>query len=129
MEQMRTIEEMLEQHERFKEMWVIMNPEIIHEWLCLKEEMERKAIELESEYDEEKITLERDSWLRYTELKDIPTKITDKAVESIISKEMYDRKLVQVERKKIAKQLNKVAENIEHYTNNIKLNIRTTTNI
>jgi hypothetical protein len=91
--------------------------------------MERKAIELESEYDEEKITLERDSWLRYTELKDIPTKITDKAVESIISKEMYDRKLVQVERKKIAKQLNKVAENIEHYTNNIKLNIRTTTNI
>ena len=126
---MRTIEEMLEQHERFKEMWVIMNPEIIHEWLCLKEEMERKAIELESEYDEEKITLERDSWLRYTELKDIPTKITDKAVESIISKEMYDRKLVQVERKKIAKQLNKVAENIEHYTNNIKLNIRTTTNI
>lgn len=126
---MRTIEEMLEQHERFKEMWVIMNPDIIHEWLCLKEEMERKAIELESEYDEEKITLERDSWLRYTELKDIPTKITDKAVESIISKEMYDRKLVQVERKKIAKQLNKVAENIEHYTNNIKLNIRTTTNI
>lgn len=126
---MRTIEEMLEQHERFKEMWVMMTPEIIHEWLCLKEEMERKAIELESEYDEEKITLERDSWLRYTELKDIPTKITDKAVESIISKEMYDRKLVQVERKKIAKQLNKVAENIEHYTNNIKLNIRTTTNI
>lgn len=126
---MRSIEQMLEQHERFKEMWVIMNPEIIHEWLCLKEEMERKAIELESEYDEEKITLERDSWLRYTELKDIPTKITDKAVESIISKEMYDRKLVQVERKKIAKQLNKVAENIEHYTNNIKLNIRTTTNL
>ena len=126
---MRTIEQMLEQHERFKEMWVIMTPEIIHEWLCLKEEMERKAIELESEYDEEKITLERDSWLRYTELKDIPTKITDKAVDSIISKEMYDRKLVQVERKKIAKQLNKVAENIEHYTNNIKLNIRTTTNI
>lgn len=126
---MRTIEEMLEQHERFKEMWVMMTPEIIHEWLCLKEEMERKAIELESEYDEEKITLERDSWLRYTELKDIPTKITDKAVESIISKEMYDRKLVQVERKKIAKQLNKVAENIEHYTNNIKLNIRTTTNL
>jgi len=61
---MRSIEQMLEQHERFKEMWVIMNPEIIHEWLCLKEEMERKAIELESEYDEEKITLERDSWLR-----------------------------------------------------------------
>ena len=38
---MRTVEEMLEQHERFKEMWVIMTTEIIHEWLCLKEEMER----------------------------------------------------------------------------------------
>ena len=129
MEEMRTIEEMLEQHERFKEMWVIMTPEIIHEWICLKEEMERKAIELESEYDEEKITIDRDKWDRYTALKDIPTKITDKAVDSIIVKEMYDRNQVQAHRKNVIKLLYKLAENIEHYTNNIKLNIRTTSNI
>ena len=126
---MRTIEQMLEQHERFKEMWVIMTPEIIHEWLCLKEEMERKAIELESEYDEEKITLERDSWLRYTELKDIPTKITDKAVDSIIKKEYMEKEINQNALKTQSDLLLDTAKNIELYTNTIKLNIRTTTNI
>lgn len=95
----------------------------------LKESMERKARELESEYDEEKLAIERDKWLRYWELKDIPTKITDKAVESILVKELYDRNQIQIRRKNVAKLLRDTAKNIENYTNNSKLNIRTTTNI
>ena len=95
----------------------------------LKESMERKAWELESEYDEEKLAIDRDKWLRYWELKDIPTKITDKAVESILVKELYDRNQIQIRRKNIAKLLRDTAKNIENYTNNSKLNIRTTTNI
>jgi hypothetical protein len=95
----------------------------------LKESMERKAWELESEYDEEKLAIDRDKWLRYWELKDIPTKITDKAVESILVKELYDRNVIQVRRKNVAKLLRDTAKNIENYTNNSKLNIRTTTNI
>ena len=95
----------------------------------LKESMERKAWELESEYDEEKLAIERDKWLRYWELKDIPTKITDKAVESILVKELYDRNQIQIRRKNVAKLLRDTAKNIENYTNNSKLNIRTTTNI
>jgi hypothetical protein len=95
----------------------------------LKESMERKAWELESEYDEEKLAIDRDKWLRYWELKDIPTKITDKAVESILVKELYDRNQIQIRRKNVAKLLRDTAKNIENYTNNSKLNIRTTTNI
>ena len=135
MEQMRIedlskeIKDLLDQHERFKSFWVNIWTEVIWEWLCLKEKMERVAWELESEFDEEKLTIDRDKWDRYTALKDIPTKITDKAVDSIIVKEMYDRNQVQAHRKNVIKLLYKLAENIEHYTNNIKLNIRTTSNI
>ena len=120
---------LLDQHERFKSFWVNIWTEVIGEWLMLKESMERKAWELESEYDEEKLAIDRDKWLRYWELKDIPTKITDKAVESILVKELYDRNQVQIRRKNVAKLLRDTAKNIENYTNNSKLNIRTTTNI
>lgn len=120
---------LLDQHERFKSSWVNIWTEVIGEWLMLKESMERKAWELESEYDEEKLAIDRDKWLRYWELKDIPTKITDKAVESILVKELYDRNQIQIRRKNVAKLLRDTAKNIENYTNNSKLNIRTTTNI
>jgi hypothetical protein len=129
MELTERIKDLLDQHERFKEFWVNIWTEVIWEWLILKEKMERVAWELESEYDEEKLAIERDKWLRYAELKDIPTKITDKAVESILVKELYDRNVIQVRRKNVAKLLRDTAKNIENYTNNSKLNIRTTTNI
>ena len=125
----KEIKDLLDQHERFKSFWVNIWTEVIWEWLCLKEKMERVAWELESEYDEEKLTIDRDKWLRYWELKDIPTKITDKAVESILVKELYDRNKIQLSRKNVAKLLRDTAKNIENYTMNSKLHIRTTASI
>ena len=120
---------LLDQHERFKSFWVNIWTEVIGEWLMLKESMERKAWELESEYDEEKLAIERDKWLRYWELKDIPTKITDKAVDSLIKKEYMEKEINQNALKTQSDLLLDTAKNIELYTNTIKLNIRTTTNI
>lgn len=129
MEQMRTIDEMLEQHEIFKEIWVWMWVETIFEWLKLKEEMERKAWELRSEYAENKIRLDKDKAIRYSEIKNIPEKITDKAVDSLIKKEYMEKEINQNALKTQSDLLLDTAKNIELYTNTIKLNIRTTTNI
>ena len=129
MEEMRTIEQMLEQHEIFKEIWVWMWVETIFEWLKLKEEMERKAWELRSEYAENKIRLDKDKAIRYSEIKNIPEKITDKAVDSLIKKEYMDKEINQNALKTQSDLLLDTAKNIELYTNTIKLNIRTTTNI
>ena len=126
---MRTIEEMLEQHEIFKEIWVWMWVETIFEWLKLKEEMERKAWELRSEYAENKIRLDKDKGIRYSEMKSIPEKITDKAVDSLIKKEFMEKEINQNALKTQSDLLLDTAKNIELYTNTIKLNIRTTTNI
>lgn len=126
---MRTIEEMLEQHEIFKEIWVWMWVETIFEWLKLKEEMERKAWELKSEYAENKIRQDKDKAIRYSEMKNIPEKITDKAVDSLIKKEFMEKELNQNALKTQSELLLDTAKNIELYTNTIKLNIRTTTNI
>lgn len=126
---MRTIEQMLEQHEIFKEIWVWMWVETIFEWLKLKEEMERKAWELRSEYAENKIRLDKDKAIRYSEIKNIPEKITDKAVDSLIKKEYMDKEINQNALKTQSDLLLDTAKNIELYTNTIKLNIRTTTNI
>jgi hypothetical protein len=126
---MRTIEEMLEQHEIFKEIWVWMWVETIFEWLKLKEEMERKAWELRSEYAENKIRLDKDKAIRYSEIKNIPEKITDKAVDSLIKKEYMDKEINQNALKTQSDLLLDTAKNIELYTNTIKLNIRTTTNL
>lgn len=126
---MRTIEEMLEQHEIFKEIGVWMWVETIFEWLKLKEEMERKAWELRSEYAENKIRLDKDKAIRYSEIKNIPEKITDKAVDSLIKKEYMDKEINQNVLKTQSDLLLDTAKNIELYTNTIKLNIRTTTNI
>ena len=126
---MRTIEEMLEQHEIFKEIWVWMWVETIFEWLKLKEEMERKAWELRSEYAENKIRLDKDKAIRYSEMKSIPEKITDKAVDSLIKKEFMEKEINQNALKTQSDLLLDTAKNIELYTNTIKLNIRTTTNI
>lgn len=129
MEEMRTIEQMLEQHEIFKEIWVWMWVETIFEWLKLKEEMERKAWELRSEYAENKIRLDKDKAIRYSEIKNIPEKITDKAVDSLIKKEYMEKEINQNALKTQSDLLLDTAKNIELYTNTIKLNIRTTTNI
>jgi hypothetical protein len=126
---MRTIEEMLEQHEIFKEIWVWMWVETIFEWLKLKEEMERKAWELRSEYAENKIRLDKDKAIRYSEIKNIPEKITDKAVDSLIKKEYMEKEINQNVLKTQSDLLLDTAKNIELYTNTIKLNIRTTTNL
>ena len=126
---MRTIEEMLEQHEIFKEIWVWMWVETIFEWLKLKEEMERKAWELRSEYAENKIRLDKEKAIRYSEIKNIPEKITDKAVDSLIKKEYMEKEINQNALKTQSDLLLDTAKNIELYTNTIKLNIRTTTNI
>ena len=126
---MRTIDEMLEQHEIFKEIWVWMWVETIFEWLKLKEEMERKAWELRSEYAENKIRLDKDKAVRYSEIKNIPEKITDKAVDSLIKKEYMEKEINQNALKTQSDLLLDTAKNIELYTNTIKLNIRTTTNI
>jgi len=126
---MRTIEQMLEQHEMFKEIWVGMWVETIFEWLKLKEEMERKAWELRSEYAENKIRLDKDKGIRYSEMKNIPEKITDKAVDSLIKKEFMEKEINQNALKTQSDLLLDTAKNIELYTNTIKLNIRTTTNI
>ena len=58
----KEIKDLLDQHERFKSFWVNIWTEVIGEWLMLKESMERKAWELESEYDEEKLAIDRDKW-------------------------------------------------------------------
>lgn len=126
---MRTIEEMLEQHEIFKEIGVWMWVETIFEWLKLKEEMERKAWELRSEYAENKIRLDKDKAIRYSEIKNIPEKITDKAVDSLIKKEYMEKEINQNVLKTQSDLLLDTAKNIELYTNTIKLNIRTTTNL
>ena len=120
---------MLEQHEIFKEIWVWMWVETIFEWLKLKEEMERKAWELRSEYAENKIRLDKDKAIRYSEIKNIPEKITDKAVDSLIKKEYMEKEINQNALKTQSDLLLDTAKNIELYTNTIKLNIRTTTNI
>ena len=120
------IREMLEENERFKDLWVCIWTDTIHEWIRLKWRFERKARELESEYDEEKIAIRVAEWDKYFELKDMPTKITDKAVQYLIDKALKDRYEIQARRKNIANLLRDEAKNIEHYMNDSKLEIKTT---
>ena len=106
-------------------MWV----ETIFEWIKLKEEMERKAWELRSQFRENKIVMDKDKWVRYAELKNIPEKITDKAIESIIKQEVNEKELNQNALQTQYELLLDTAKNIELYTNTVKLNIKTQTNI
>ena len=129
MEEMRTIEEMLREHEVYKEIWLAMWVETIFEWIKLKEEMERKAWELRSQFRENKIVMDKDKWVRYAELKNIPEKITDKAIESIIKQEVNEKELNQNALQTQYELLLDTAKNIELYTNTVKLNIKTQTNI
>ena len=126
---MRTIEEMLREHEVYKEIWLAMWVETIFEWIKLKEEMERKAWELRSQFRENKIVMDKDKWVRYAELKNIPEKITDKAIESIIKQEVNEKELNQNALQTQYELLLDTAKNIELYTNTVKLNIKTQTNI
>lgn len=126
---MRTIEEMLREHEVYKEIWLAMWVETIFEWIKLKEEMERKAWELRSQFRENKIVMDKDKWVRYAELKNIPEKITDKAIESIIKQEVNEKELNQNALQTQYELLLDTAKNIELYTNTVKLNIKTQSSI
>lgn len=126
---MRTIEEMLREHEVYKEIWLAMWVETIFEWIKLKEEMERKAWELRSQFRENKILMDKDKWVRYAELKNIPEKITDKAIDSIVKQEMNEKELNQNALQTQYELLLDTAKNIELYTNTVKLNIKTQSSI
>lgn len=123
------MDELIKKHEYYKSLGISMWVDEIYERIKLKEDMELKAWEMESLYSENKIRLEKDKAVRGAELKSWAEKVTEKTVDGILKQEFMEKDLEQNALQTGYKLLLKVAKNIELYTNIVKLNIKTTTNI
>ena len=123
------IQEILDKYESFKKKWLKLNENDLYEWLELQDIIQDKAIEMKSKYLEDKLTFDRDYWLRLIELKDIKDSAwkklyTDSTAKARADYEFYDKELALITAKATYEMLINKANNIVEYINVIKLAVR-----
>ena len=123
------INQMIQKHEWFKKKWFQLTDSDLFDWLALSEDMECKAIELMSLYEEEKAENDVLKWERMIELKsqldDKWKKIhTDSTADANIRKEFQQRDNEISISKLQAKQLFAKSSKVEQYINIVKIHMK-----
>ena len=123
------INQMIMKHELFKKKWFQLTDSDLFDWLALSEDMECKAIELMSLFEEEKAENDVLKWERLIELKSQLDwnwkKIhTDSTAEAHIKKEFKQRELEISISKEQAKQLFAKSSKVEQYINIVKIRMK-----
>lgn len=123
------INQMIQKHEWFKKKWFQLTDSDLFDWLALSEDMECKAIELMSLYEEEKAENDVLKWERMIELKsqldDKWKKIhTDSTADANIRKEFKQRDNEISISKLQAKELFAKSSKVEQYINIVKIHMK-----
>ena len=123
------INQMIIKHETFKAKWFQLTDSDLFDWLALSEDMECKAIELMSLFEEEKAENDFLKWERLIELKSQLDwnwkKIhTDSTADAHIKKEFKQRELEISISKEQAKQLFAKSSKVEQYINIVKIRMK-----
>lgn len=123
------INQMIQKHEWFKKKWFQLTDSDLFDWLALSEDMECKAIELMSLYEEEKAENDVLKWERMIELKsqldDKWKKIhTDSTADANIRKEFQQRDNEISISKLQAKELFAKSSKVEQYINIVKIHMK-----
>lgn len=122
----KEIEQMVEEHEKYKLKWYKLNDEDIRNRTALQERMLDKSLELKSLYMEEKNQCDTDKGIRLLELKAIldenwKKKYTDSTADWVIKQEFKQRETDISIHKLQGELLFQKASAIERYVNLIKL--------
>ena len=122
----KKIEQMVEEHEKYKLKWYKLNDEDIRNRTALQERMLDKSLELKSLYMEEKNQCDTDKGIRLLELKAIldenwKKKYTDSTADWVIKQEFKQRETDISIHKLQGELLFQKASAIERYVNLIKL--------
>lgn len=122
----KEIEQMVEEHEKYKLKWYKLNDEDIRNRTALQERMLDKSLELKSLYMEEKNQCDTDKGIRLLELKAIldengKKKYTDSTADGVIKQEFKQRETDISIHKLQGELLFQKASAIERYVNLIKL--------
>lgn len=122
----KEIEQMVEEHEKYKLKWYKLNDEDIRNRTALQEKMLDKSLELKSLYMEEKNQCDTDKGIRLLELKAIldenwKKKYTDSTADWVIKQEFKQRETDISIHKLQGELLFQKASAIERYVNLIKL--------
>ena len=128
-ENSQIVEEMIAKHEEYKKKWLRLWELDMFDWLALWEDMECKAIELNSLYEEEKSENDTKKWIRLIELKsmldDKWKKVhTDSTAEAVIKQEFKQRETDIQIHKLQSKLLYAKSSKVEHYINIVKIFIK-----
>lgn len=122
----KEIEQMVEEHEKYKLKWYKLNDEDIRNRTALQERMLDKSLELKSLYMEEKNQCDTDKGIRLLELKAIldenwKKKYTDSTADWVIKQEFKQRETDISIHKLQGELLFQKASAIERYVNLVKL--------
>lgn len=123
------INQMIMKHESFKKKWFLLTDSDLFDWLALSEDMECKAIELMSLYEEEKSENDVLKWERMIELKsqldeNWKKKHTDSTADAHIRKEFQQRDNEISISKLQAKELYAKSSKVEQYINIVKIHMK-----
>lgn len=123
------INQMIIKHETYKKKWLWLTEDDLFDWLALSEDMECKAIELMSLFEEEKAENDVLKWERLIELKsqldwNWKKMHTDSTAEAHIKKEFKQRELEISISKEQAKQLFAKSSKVEQYINIVKIRMK-----
>ena len=123
------INQMIQKHEWFKKKWFQLTDSDLFDWLALSEDMECKAIELMSLYEEEKAENDVLKWERMIELKSQLDgnwkKIhTDSTADAHIRKEFKQRDNEISISKLQVKELFAKSSKVEQYINIVKIHMK-----
>lgn len=120
------IQEILEKYESFKKKWLKLNENELFEWIQLQDIIQDKAVEMKSKYLEEKLTFDRDYWLKLIEVKDMKDEswkkiFTDSTAKAFCDNEFFNRELTLITTKATYELLINKANNIVEYVNIVKI--------
>ena len=123
------INQMIQKHEWYKKKWFQLTDSDLFDWLALSEDMECKAIELMSLYEEEKSENDVLKWERMIELKSQldwngKKKHTDSTADAHIRKEFQQRDNEISISKLQAKELYAKSSKVEQYINIVKIHMK-----
>ena len=125
----KIVDTMVKKHEYYKMKWTRMNEDDLFDWLALSEDMECKAIELMSLYEEEKAENDVLKWEMLIELKSQLDgnwkKIhTDSTADANIKKQFKQREKEISISKEQAKQLLAKSIRVEKYISIVKIKMK-----
>lgn len=120
------IQEILEKYESFKKKWLKLNEDDLFKRIELQDIIQDKAVEMKSKYLEDKLTFDRDYWLRLIEVKDMKDKdwkkiFTDSTAKAFCDNEFFNRELALITTKATYELLINKANNIVEYVNIVKI--------